>query len=125
MVRLDSIRPESQLGAAWTLASRTGGIAPVVDADGNVAEAAINRSEPVCVRGKAPVEFEHSALESARSWQFFAAQVCTFPEGVEPNVRCDGEGVSSRLVPIRLTYVFDFSQSCDEVAVKSRVQESR
>jgi len=34
MMRLDSIRPESQLGAAWTLASRTGGVAPVVDSDG-------------------------------------------------------------------------------------------
>lgn len=34
MIRLDSIRPDSQLGAAWTLASRTGGVAPVVDADG-------------------------------------------------------------------------------------------
>jgi manganese-dependent inorganic pyrophosphatase len=34
MLRLDSIRPEAQLGAAWTLASRTGGIAPVVDEDG-------------------------------------------------------------------------------------------
>jgi manganese-dependent inorganic pyrophosphatase len=34
MLRLDSIRPESQLGAAWTLAGRTGGVAPVVDADG-------------------------------------------------------------------------------------------
>ena len=32
--RLDSLRPEAQLGAAWTLASRTGGVAPVVDADG-------------------------------------------------------------------------------------------
>jgi manganese-dependent inorganic pyrophosphatase len=32
--RLDSIRPEAQLGAAWTLASRTGGVAPVVDSDG-------------------------------------------------------------------------------------------
>src|SRR5215211_1449824 len=31
---LDSIRPEAQLGAAWTLASRTGGVAPVVDDDG-------------------------------------------------------------------------------------------
>jgi manganese-dependent inorganic pyrophosphatase len=31
--RLDSIRPEAQLGAAWTLASRTGGVAPVVDAE--------------------------------------------------------------------------------------------
>lgn len=33
-IRLDSIRPDAQLGAAWTLASRTGGIAPVVDEDG-------------------------------------------------------------------------------------------
>lgn len=34
MQRLDSIRPEAQLGLAWTLASRTGGIAPVVGEDG-------------------------------------------------------------------------------------------
>lgn len=34
MLRLDSIRPEAQLGAAWALASRTGGIAPVVDDEG-------------------------------------------------------------------------------------------
>src|SRR5512138_1447495 len=34
MQRLDSLRPEAQLGLAWTLASRTGGIAPVVDEDG-------------------------------------------------------------------------------------------
>jgi manganese-dependent inorganic pyrophosphatase len=34
MIRLDSIRPDSQLGAAWTLASKTGGLAPVVDEDG-------------------------------------------------------------------------------------------
>ena len=34
MMRLDSIRPDAQLGAAWTLASRTGGLAPVVDDDG-------------------------------------------------------------------------------------------
>jgi manganese-dependent inorganic pyrophosphatase len=34
MIRLDSIRPEAQLGMAWTLASKTGGIAPVVDEDG-------------------------------------------------------------------------------------------
>ncbi len=31
---LDSLRPEAQLGAAWALASRTGGVAPVVDGDG-------------------------------------------------------------------------------------------
>ncbi|HSG42488.1 MAG TPA: CBS domain-containing protein, partial [Anaerolineales bacterium] len=34
MIRLDSIRPDQQLGIAWTLASRTGGIAPVVDEEG-------------------------------------------------------------------------------------------
>lgn len=34
MLRLDTIRPEAQLGLAWTLASRTGGVAPVVDEDG-------------------------------------------------------------------------------------------
>lgn len=34
MIRLDSIRPDAQLGAAWTLASRTGGLAPVVDEEG-------------------------------------------------------------------------------------------
>jgi len=34
MQRFDSIRPNAQLGAAWTLATRTGGVAPVVDEDG-------------------------------------------------------------------------------------------
>ncbi|HAV75993.1 MAG TPA: hypothetical protein DCX53_01420 [Anaerolineae bacterium] len=34
MIRLDSIRPEAPLGTAWTLASRTGGLAPVVDEGG-------------------------------------------------------------------------------------------
>jgi manganese-dependent inorganic pyrophosphatase len=34
MRRYDTILPESQLGAAWTLASKTGGIAPVVCEDG-------------------------------------------------------------------------------------------
>lgn len=33
MQRLDSIRPTAQLGTAWTLASRTGGLAPVVNDD--------------------------------------------------------------------------------------------
>jgi len=32
--RLDSLPPQAPLGAAWSLASRTGGIAPVVDEDG-------------------------------------------------------------------------------------------
>ena len=34
MQRLDTIHPDSQLGNAWTLASRTGGIAPIVGEDG-------------------------------------------------------------------------------------------
>ena len=34
MHRLDSLLPEAQLGMAWMLASRTGGVAPVVEAEG-------------------------------------------------------------------------------------------
>ncbi len=34
MQRFDTIRPDSPLGSAWTLASKTGGIAPIVDEDG-------------------------------------------------------------------------------------------
>jgi manganese-dependent inorganic pyrophosphatase len=34
MRRYDTIRPDSQLGIAWTLASKTGGIAPIVCEDG-------------------------------------------------------------------------------------------
>ncbi len=34
MQRLDSIRPDAPIGTAWTLASKTGGIAPIVDEDG-------------------------------------------------------------------------------------------
>jgi manganese-dependent inorganic pyrophosphatase len=34
MTRLDTLSPDSKLGLAWTLASRTGGIAPVVGEDG-------------------------------------------------------------------------------------------
>lgn len=34
MQRLDSIRPNAALGHAWTLASRTGGLAPIVNDDG-------------------------------------------------------------------------------------------
>jgi manganese-dependent inorganic pyrophosphatase len=34
MRRLDTVAPDAQLGAAWTLASKTGGLAPVVNEDG-------------------------------------------------------------------------------------------
>ncbi len=34
MQRFDTIRPDSQIGMAWNLASRTGGLAPVVNEDG-------------------------------------------------------------------------------------------
>ena len=34
MQRLDSLTPDSQLGMAWTLTSKTGGVAPVVNEDG-------------------------------------------------------------------------------------------
>ncbi|MBI3162437.1 MAG: DHH family phosphoesterase [Chloroflexi bacterium] len=34
MRRLDTIHPDSQLGLAWTLASKTGGVAPIIHEDG-------------------------------------------------------------------------------------------
>ena len=34
MRRLDTLHTDSQLGAAWTLASKTGGIAPIINEDG-------------------------------------------------------------------------------------------
>jgi manganese-dependent inorganic pyrophosphatase len=34
MIRLDSLRPNAPLGMAWTLASKTGGVAPIVGEDG-------------------------------------------------------------------------------------------
>ena len=34
MRRLDTLSPDAQLGLAWTLASKTGGVAPVVNEDG-------------------------------------------------------------------------------------------
>jgi len=34
MQRLDSLTPDSQLGMAWTLSSKTGGVAPIVNEDG-------------------------------------------------------------------------------------------
>jgi manganese-dependent inorganic pyrophosphatase len=34
MKRLDTLTPDAQLGAAWTLASKTGGLAPIVGEDG-------------------------------------------------------------------------------------------
>lgn len=34
MKRLDTLAPNAQLGAAWTLASKTGGLAPIVGEDG-------------------------------------------------------------------------------------------
>ena len=34
MIRLDSLRPNAPLGMAWTLASKTGGVAPIVDEEG-------------------------------------------------------------------------------------------
>jgi manganese-dependent inorganic pyrophosphatase len=34
MKRLDTLTPDAQLGAAWTLASKTGGLAPIVSEDG-------------------------------------------------------------------------------------------
>lgn len=112
--------PQEYLGQ--DMDTRTVCVDLVVDSEGAVSSASINRTEHVCAGGGAPAAFEEAALESVREWQFFAAQICTYPDGVEPDARCEGEGVSSQLVPVRLTYVFEFSQAGGKSSVHSSLQ---
>ncbi len=57
--------------------------------------------------------FHESVVAATLGWQFLAAAVCTFPEGVEPNQRCDGDGVMVEAVPVRLAFAFVFRIDTD------------
>ncbi len=85
----------------------------VVHPDGFVSRAEHNVSAPGCVPG--PEDdvggFARSAVDSVKTWRYFGAQICRFPAGIEPNDRCDGDGVEIRPVPVKLTYVFRFSRT--------------
>lgn len=82
----------------------------VVHPDGHVTSARHNREATECQHGDIEPAFVDSAIEAISGWQFFGAQLCRFPEGIEPDDECKGDGVEIVPVPVRLTYVFAFSQ---------------
>ena len=63
--------------------------------------------------------FVDSAVATISGWQFFGAQLCRFPEGVEPDDACTGADADIVPVPLRLTYVFAFSQVEGEGQVRA------
>jgi hypothetical protein len=81
----------------------------VVSEHGDVPTARIVRDVGGC--GAQPgLQFEQQVLQAVRSWSFFAAALCEFPQGIERNEECEGDGVMVRAVPIKLTYAFTFSR---------------
>jgi hypothetical protein len=57
--------------------------------------------------------FHESVVTATSGWQFLAAAVCTFPEGVEHSERCEGDGVTIEAVPVRLAFAFVFRVDTD------------
>ena len=86
----------------------------VVHPDGHVTSARHNREAVECQHGDIEPAFVGRAVEAISGWQFFGAQLCRFPEGVEPSDECLGDGVEIVPLPVRLTYVFAFSQADGE-----------
>lgn len=82
----------------------------VVHPDGYVTSARHNREVPGCGDEGIEPGFVDNAVETISSWPFFGAQLCRFPEGMEPNDGCEGEGVQIEPVPVRLGYVFSYVQ---------------
>lgn len=93
-----------------------------VDEGGDVISSSVNASEAICTPSEHSSAFQNAALAAVSDWKFFAAQVCTFPEGMEHNDRCDGDGVVVRLLPVKLTYVFEFSLENGGPAVRSMLK---
>jgi len=85
----------------------------VVTADGEVADVAFDRESSACAEPGTPASapFEHAIGTTLEQRRYFAAAVCTFPDGNDPesDPRCDGAGVRMAPVPIRLRDVFTFS----------------
>lgn len=103
--------PREQLGRS--LGDQAVCVDVVVHPGGFVSHAEHNMSAPGCVpeHGDDVGDFARSAVDAVRTWQYFGAQICRFPTGVEPNDRCDGDGVEIRPVTVKLTYVFRFSRT--------------
>lgn len=91
----------------------------VVDEAGAVTDARALLDTPGCPGASEHPDqvFYDAAFAAVRQWQFFAAAVCVFPSGVEPDDECKGEGVDVKAVAVKLAFVFSFEVGADGAAV--------
>ncbi|MEN1930206.1 hypothetical protein WCE37_14620 [Luteimonas sp. MJ250] len=94
----------------------------VIDENGAVASATPLYALPECPVPQEELDplFIGSAVEAAGRWQFLAAAVCTFPEGVEATDDCSGDKVVVTSVAIKIAYVFSFQSGGRVTAVARR-----
>jgi len=94
----------------------------VIDENGAVASTTPLYGLPECPAPQEELDpqFISSAVEAAGQWQFLAAAICTFPEGVEPTEDCSGEEVVVTTVAIKIAYVFTFQSGGRVTAVARR-----
>jgi hypothetical protein len=93
----------------------------VIQGDGTLSEAKINRAD--CSDNPDPSdrkEFEGSALNTVKSWMFYGAAICRYPDGMVADEKCEGDGVQVEPVPVRLTYMFNFVQKNGKASVTQR-----
>lgn len=91
----------------------------VIDAEGTVPEARHTPGVDGCHATPDPA-YVTATLDAVRQWRYFAAAVCTFPEGQAKTGDCSGEDVVVRAVPIRLTYAFAFERMAGRTRVRAR-----
>ncbi len=109
---ISSPMPDFPPGAGTKDGTREVCVEFVVTVDGLVEEVVFPRSEGGCARtGDDKALFEQAVSEALARWQLTGAAICTFPAGVPRDESCEGEGVLVRAVPIRLMYVFSFTQA--------------
>ena len=94
----------------------------VIDENGAVSSAAPLYGLPECPAPKEELDpqFIISAVEAAGRWQFLAAAICTFPDGVDATDDCSGEEVVVTTVAIKIAYVFSFESGGRVTAVARR-----
>ena len=94
----------------------------VIDEKGAVSSAAPLYALPECPGSRVELDtrFVDSAVEAASQWQFLAAAICTFSQGVEPTDDCSGNDVVVTAVAIKIAYVFTFQSGGRVTAVARR-----
>ena len=85
----------------------------VVDSEGAVTDVVADRADAMCADPADPAmtPFVDAVSDALGRWRYFAAAMCTFPGGADPEADpgCAGDGVRVDAVPIRLRYVFGFT----------------